>query len=42
MFSRLLCLMLGVGSFGVARHLTKLGASGLEDAPPLLERGVVT
>ena len=33
-FSRLLCLLLGAGSFGMARHLTQLGASGLEDVPP--------
>lgn len=33
-FPRLLCLLLGAGSFGVARHLTQLGASGLEDVPP--------
>lgn len=32
-FSRLLSLMLGAGSFGVARNLTQLGASGLEDVP---------
>ncbi len=34
MFSRLLCLMLGAGSIGMARHLTQLGASGAEDVPP--------
>ncbi|KAF0179384.1 MAG: hypothetical protein FD161_1483 [Limisphaerales bacterium] len=33
-FLRLACLLLGVGSFGVAWHLTKLGASGVEDVPP--------
>jgi len=33
-FSRRLCLRLAAGSFRAARHLTQLGASGLEDVPP--------
>jgi hypothetical protein len=33
-FLRLVCLTLGFGSFGVARHLTQLGTSGLEGVPP--------
>jgi hypothetical protein len=33
-FSRLICLILGLGSIGVAWRLTKLGASGIEDVPP--------
>jgi len=31
---RLICLLLGVGSFGVAWRLTWIGASGIEDVPP--------
>lgn len=31
---RVICLILGAGSFGVARHLTKIGASGIEDVSP--------
>jgi hypothetical protein len=31
---RLICLVLGVGSLGVAWHLTRIGASGIEDVPP--------
>jgi hypothetical protein len=30
-----MCLILAVGSFAVARHLTRIGASGIEDVPPL-------
>ena len=33
-FLRLICLILGVGSFGVAWHLTRIGSSGTEDVPP--------
>ena len=32
---RLLCLVLGVGAFGLAGRMTALGASGIEDIPPL-------
>jgi hypothetical protein len=31
---RLICLVLGVGSLGVAWRLTRIGASGIEDVPP--------
>lgn len=31
---RLLCLVLGVGAFGLAWRMTALGASGTEDIPP--------
>lgn len=34
-FSRLICAVVGVGSFAVAWHLTRIGASGIEDVPPL-------
>lgn len=33
-FLRLICLILGVGSFGVAWHLTRISSSGIEDVPP--------
>ena len=33
-FLRLICLILGVGSLGVAWHLTRIGSSGIEDVPP--------
>lgn len=33
-FLRLICLILGVGSFGVAWHLKRISASGIEDVPP--------
>jgi len=33
-FLRLICLISGVGSFGVAWHLTRIGSSGIEDVPP--------
>ena len=33
-FLRLMCLISGVGSFGVAWHLTRIGSSGFEDVPP--------
>ena len=31
---RLIWLIFGVGSLGVARHLTRIGALGIEDVPP--------
>jgi hypothetical protein len=33
-FLRLTCLILGAGSISVAWHLTRIGASGIEDVPP--------
>lgn len=33
-FLRLICLILGAGSFGAAWLLTRIGASGIEDVPP--------
>ena len=33
-FLRLICLILGTGSLGVAWHLTRIGSSGIEDVPP--------
>ncbi len=31
---RLICLGLGAGCIGMAWHLTRIGASGIEDVPP--------
>jgi hypothetical protein len=31
---RLICMVLGVCGVGVAWHLTRIGASGIEDVPP--------
>ena len=31
---RLICLILGVGAFVVARHLTEISRAGIEDVPP--------
>ena len=31
---RLICLALGIGGFAAAWHLTRIGASGIEDVPP--------
>ena len=31
---RLICLALGIGGFTAAWHLTRIGASGIEDVPP--------
>lgn len=33
-FLRVISLVLSTGSFGFAWHLTKIGASGVEDIPP--------
>jgi hypothetical protein len=35
-FLRLICLISGIGSLGVAWHLTRIGSSGIEDVPPPL------
>ena len=31
---RMICMILGVASFGVAWHLTNIGSTGIEDVPP--------
>ena len=31
---RLIALILGIGGLGVAAHLTRIGALGIEDVPP--------
>ena len=33
-FLRLICLILGVGGFGVAWQLIRISSSGIEDVPP--------
>jgi hypothetical protein len=34
MFLRLVCLVAGIGSFGLAWYLTRISSSGIEDVPP--------